>query len=60
LRVPAVRSDEDLAVELLTQRDAYSHPGHFFDFPGEGYLVVSWIAREGEFTRGVERILSAF
>jgi alanine-synthesizing transaminase len=60
LRVPAVRSDEELAVELLTQRDVYLHPGHFFDFSGDGYLVVSLITREEEFARGVERILSAF
>jgi alanine-synthesizing transaminase len=60
LRVPAVRSDEELAVELLTERDVYLHPGHFFDFPGEGYLVVSLITHEEEFARGVERILSAF
>jgi alanine-synthesizing transaminase len=60
LRVPAVRSDEELAVELLTKEDVYVHPGHFFDFSGEGYLVVSLIAREEEFAKGVGRLLSAF
>jgi alanine-synthesizing transaminase len=60
LRVPAVRSDEELAIELLTKDDVYVHPGHFFDFSGEGYLVVSLIAREEEFAEGVGRILSAF
>jgi alanine-synthesizing transaminase len=60
LRVPAVRSDEELAVELLTERDVYVHPGHFFDFSGDGYLVVSLIAREEEFAEGVRRLLAAF
>jgi hypothetical protein len=31
------------------------HPGHFFDFPGEGYLVVSLIGREAEFQEGARR-----
>ena len=60
LRVPAVRSDEELAVELLTERDVYLHPGHFFDFPGDGYLVVSLITREEEFAEGIAKILSVF
>jgi alanine-synthesizing transaminase len=60
LRVPATGSDEELAIELLTKGDIYVHPGHFFDFAAEGYLVVSLIAREEEFAVGIERILSAF
>ena len=60
LRVPATRSDEELAIELLTKEDVYVHPGHFFDFAAEGYLVLSSIAREEEFGDGVRKILSAF
>jgi aspartate/methionine/tyrosine aminotransferase len=60
LRVPATGSDEDLAIELLTKEDVYVHPGHFFDFAAEGYLVVSLIGREEEFVSGIARVLSAF
>jgi len=60
LRVPATRGDEDLAIELLTRKDVYVHPGHFFDFAAEGYLVVSLIAGEEEFAEGVRRVLAAF
>jgi aspartate/methionine/tyrosine aminotransferase len=60
LRVPATRSDEEVAIELLTEKDVYVHPGHFFDFAGEGYLVVSLIAGEEEFAEGARRALSAF
>ena len=60
LRVPATRGDEDLAIELLTHQDVYVHPGHFFDFAAEGYLVVSLIAAEEEFAEGVRRMLAAF
>jgi alanine-synthesizing transaminase len=57
LRVPATRSDEELALTLLETRDVYVHPGHFFDFPAEGYLVLSLIAQEEQFAEGVRRIL---
>ena len=60
LRVPANRSDEDLAVELLTDQDVYVHPGHFFDFANDGYLVLSLIGREDDFAEGLQRILSVF
>jgi aspartate/methionine/tyrosine aminotransferase len=60
LRVPVTRSDEDLAIDLLEKHDVYVHPGHFYEFPGDGYLVVSLIAREQEFAEGVRRILSIF
>jgi len=59
LRAPATRSDEDLAIDLLEKHDVYVHPGHFFDFPGDGYLVLSLITPEHDFCEGVSRILSA-
>ncbi len=58
LRVPATRSDEDLAIALLQQRDVLVHPGHFYDFPADGYIVLSLIADEGAFREGVSRILA--
>jgi alanine-synthesizing transaminase len=60
LRVPATRSDEDLAIALLEKKDVYLHPGHFYDFPGDGYLIVSLIVPEQIFAEGIERLLSLF
>lgn len=60
LRVPATRSDEDLAIELLEKKGVYVHPGHFYDFAGEGHLVVSLIAAEGEFMKGIEGVMTSF
>ncbi len=60
LHVPATRSDEDLAIELLEKHDVQVHPGHFYDFPDDGHLVVSLITPEQEFTEGVRRMLSVF
>ena len=58
LRVPATRSDEDLALSLLTDCGIYSHPGHFFDFALDGYLVLSLIVKEAELSEGVARLLA--
>ena len=60
LRVPAMRSDEDLAVDLLTTKNVYVHPGHFYDFPADGYLIVSLITPEPDFAEGIGRLLSIF
>jgi alanine-synthesizing transaminase len=60
LRVPATCSDEELAIKLLEAKDVYVHPGHFYDFPSDGYLVVSLITPELEFTEGLRRLLSIF
>jgi len=57
LRVPVTRSDEELAIELVQQKSVLVHPGHFYDFPRDGFLVLSLIAAEHEFAEGLERIL---
>ena len=59
LRVPATRSDEDLAITLLQEHDVYVHPGHYYDFAGEGYLVVSLITPEESFANGIGRVVMA-
>jgi len=60
LRVPARGSDEDLAIELLQNCDVLVHPGHFFDFPRDGFVIVSLIAREAEFQEGARRLRDFF
>lgn len=57
LRVPATQGDEDLALSLLTEKGVYVHPGHFYDFASEGYVVVSLICRETEFAKGLKALL---
>ena len=60
LRVPVTRSDEDLAIDLLTTQGIYVHPGHFYDFPTDGYLIVSLITPADDFEEGIKRLLSVF
>ena len=57
LRVPVTRSDEDLAIEVLQQKSVVVHPGHFYDFPSDGYLVLSLIGPGSELAEGVRRLL---
>jgi aspartate/methionine/tyrosine aminotransferase len=59
LRTPSTRSDEETAIALLEQESVLIHPGHFFDFPGTGYLVASLIAPEEDFREGIARVLRA-
>jgi alanine-synthesizing transaminase len=59
LRVPVIRTDEELAVDLLCRKSVLVHPGHFYDFPSDGYLVVSLITPEVEFSEGIRRLLKA-
>lgn len=60
LRVPVTRSDEDLAIEVLERKSVLVHPGHFYDFPRDGYLVLSLITPQEEFAEGCSRVLQAF
>jgi alanine-synthesizing transaminase len=60
LRVPATRSDEELALDLLSAKGVYVHPGHFYDFESDGYLVLSLIAESRNFASGVAELLSIF
>jgi aspartate/methionine/tyrosine aminotransferase len=57
LRVPALESDEDLAIDLLRKMAVIVHPGHFYDFPIEGHLVLSLITEPADFREGIARLL---
>jgi len=57
LRVPATQPDEDLAIEILQETSVLVHPGHFYDFPSDGYLVLSLITPPPDFQEGSRRVL---
>jgi aspartate/methionine/tyrosine aminotransferase len=58
LRVPVTQTDEEWAVDLLRRKSVLVHPGHFYDFPSDGYLVLSLIAQPAEFAEAVQRLLA--
>jgi len=59
LRVPVTQTDEDLAVDLLRRKSVLVHPGHFYDFPRDGYLVLSLITPPNDFAEGIKRFLES-
>lgn len=58
VRVPATRSGEALALELLATKGVYVHPGHFYEFHSDNYLVLSLTNREADFAQGTRQLLS--
>jgi aspartate/methionine/tyrosine aminotransferase len=60
VRAPATRSGEQTAIELLETHGVSIHPGHFYDFPGDGYFVVSLITPESDFKEGINLLLKSF
>jgi aspartate/methionine/tyrosine aminotransferase len=43
---------------LLEENSVYVHPGHFYDFPTKGHIVVSLITPERAFVEGLTRLLA--
>ena len=41
MQVPSVMTEEALVLALLEHDDLLVHPGYFFDFPREAFVVVS-------------------
>lgn len=60
LQVPAVEPEDDLVIRLLTIDGVLTHPGYFFDFPREAFLIVSLLPPPHVFEDGITRILRHF
>ena len=58
LRVPATQSEEALVLRLLNEFHVIVHPGYFFDFATEAFLVVSLLPAPAEFDEGIRRVLA--
>jgi hypothetical protein len=58
LQVPAMQSEESLVLQLLEQDHVLVHPGYFFDFPREAFLIVSLLPAPDVFDRAVGRLLT--
>jgi alanine-synthesizing transaminase len=59
IRVPRVESDEALALRLIQEHGVVVHPGYFFDFDADGYIVVSLLTEPEIFNEGIVRIIAA-
>jgi hypothetical protein len=57
IRVPATTSEEQFALDLLERHAVVVHPGYFFDFAHEAFLVVSLLPEPPTFERGIDLVL---
>jgi alanine-synthesizing transaminase len=60
LRIPAIRCDEDVAIDLIRNAGVSTHPGYFFGFPGDGWLVVSLLTPETDLKTGLTAIIRTY
>lgn len=59
LRVPAVRPEEEIVLDLLETHDVLVHPGYFYEFGSGAWLVVSLIPPPDVFAEGAARMARA-
>ena len=57
VRVPSTIAEEDLVLELLERDSVLVHPGFFFDFPHEAFVVLSLLPEPAAFAEGVHRLM---
>jgi aspartate/methionine/tyrosine aminotransferase len=59
VRIPATRTEERFVLDLLRDERILVHPGYFFDFSSEAFVVVSLLVPEPRFSDAVSRLLRA-
>jgi hypothetical protein len=59
VRMPRIRSEEDWAIQLLTQEGVLTQPGFFYDFESEAFLIVSLLTLPEVFREGMVRLRRA-
>jgi alanine-synthesizing transaminase len=59
LRIPHTMPEDECVIRLLEQQHLLVHPGYFFDFPRDGYLVASLLTRPDVFRSATDRLLAA-
>lgn len=57
VRVPSIRSEEQLVLDLLEEERILVHPGYFFEFPCEAFVVLSLLVAEPEFADAAARVM---
>ena len=58
IRMPHTMPEDERVIRLLEEEHVLVHPGYFFDFPRDGYLVVSLLARPDVFRDAIGRLLA--
>ena len=59
IRIPHTMPEDERVIRLLERDHVLVHPGYFFDFPRDGYLVVSLLIRPDVFRTATDRLFEA-
>jgi aspartate/methionine/tyrosine aminotransferase len=57
LEIPATHSEESVVLTALHDAHVMIHPGHFFDFAQEAFLVTSLLPPPDVFAEAIDRLL---
>ena len=57
LRLPAIASSEEWAIDFLERASVYLHPGVLFGFERDSHVVASLLPTPGRFRIEIERVL---
>jgi alanine-synthesizing transaminase len=60
VQVPSTEPEEEIVLRLLAEHRVLTHPGYFFDFTREAFLVVSLLPSPATFEEGVDRLFRHF
>jgi len=57
MQVPAVKSEEMIVLDVLDRTGILVHPGYFFDFEREAFLVISLLPEPALFADAAQTLL---
>jgi hypothetical protein len=57
IQLPATHPEETVVLRALQEAHVIIHPGHFFDFAHEAFLVMSLLPPADVFAQALERVL---
>ena len=58
VKVPQLRGEESLVLDLLEKDNVLVHPGYFFDFSREAFIVLSLLVDPVLFDRSIARVMT--
>jgi hypothetical protein len=57
IEIPRTRDEEDVVCDLLERERVLVHPGYFYGFPREAFLIVSLLAPPAVLDEAMERVI---
>jgi aspartate/methionine/tyrosine aminotransferase len=58
VQIPAIKPEETFVVDLLERTGLLVHPGYFFDFEREAFLIVSLLPQAATFSPAISQLFA--